>query len=154
MVTAFYSEDPGRVLKPGEIMTYYGRILKGFEYPEIKFAVIAESDIFTEHTKKRRKKKSDFKGEKISSFSDLKIGDYVVHEDHGLGIYRGIEKIESDHVVRDYIKIEYGDGGNLYVLATGLGVSRNMPRVAMMRRLTSPSSISLEVWSGVAQRAK
>ena len=122
MVTAFYSEDPGRVLKPGEIMTYYGRILKGFEYPEIKFAVIAESDIFTEHTKKRRKKKSDFKGEKISSFSDLKIGDYVVHEDHGLGIYRGIEKIESDHVVRDYIKIEYGDGGNLYVLATGLGV--------------------------------
>ncbi len=122
LVTAFYSEDPGRVLKPGEIMTYYGRILKGFEYPEIKFAVIAESDIFTEHTKKRRKKKSDYKGEKISSFSDLKIGDYVVHEDHGLGIYRGIEKIETDHVVRDYIKIEYGDGGNLYVLATGLGV--------------------------------
>ncbi len=122
LVTAFYSEDPGRILKPGEIMTYYGRILKGFEYPEIKFAVIAESDIFTEHTKKRKKKKSEYKGEKISSFSDLKIGDYVVHEDHGLGIYRGIEKIESDHVIRDYIKIEYGDGGNLYVLATGLGV--------------------------------
>ncbi len=123
LVTAFYSEDPGRVLKPGEIMTYYGRILKGFEYPEIKFAVIAESDIFTEHVKKRKKKKkSEYQGEKISSFSDLKIGDYVVHEDHGLGIYRGIEKIETDHVVRDYIKIEYGDGGNLYVLATGLGV--------------------------------
>ncbi|SFC94719.1 transcription-repair coupling factor [Butyrivibrio sp. YAB3001] len=123
LVTAFYSEDPGRVLKPGEIMTYYGRILKGFEYPAIKFAVIAESDIFTEHTKKRKKKKkSDFRGEKISSFSDLKIGDYVVHEDHGLGVYRGIEKIETDRVVRDYIKIEYGDGGNLYVLATGLGV--------------------------------
>ena len=104
-------------------MTYYGRILKGFEYPEIKFAVIAESDIFTEHVKKRKKKKkSEYQGEKISSFSDLKIGDYVVHEDHGLGIYRGIEKIETDHVVRDYIKIEYGDGGNLYVLATGLGV--------------------------------
>ncbi len=122
LVTAFYSEDPGRVLKSGEIMTYYGRILKGFEYPDIKFAVIAESDIFTEHTKKRRKRKSEYKGEKISSFSDLKIGDYVVHEDHGLGIYRGIEKIETDQVVRDYIKIEYGDGGNLYVLATGLGV--------------------------------
>ncbi|MBQ3795443.1 MAG: transcription-repair coupling factor [Butyrivibrio sp.] len=122
LVTAFYSEDPGRILKPGEIMTYYGRILKGFEYPDIKFAVIAESDIFTEHTKKKRKKKSEYKGEKISSFSDLKIGDYVVHEDHGLGIYRGIEKIETDQVVRDYIKIEYGGGGNLYVLATGLGV--------------------------------
>ena len=124
LVTAFYSEDPGRILKPGEIMTYYGRILKGFEYPDIKFAVIAESDIFTEHTgkKRKKKKKSEYKGEKISSFSDLKIGDYVVHEDHGLGIYRGIEKIETDHVIRDYIKIEYGGGGNLYVLATGLGV--------------------------------
>ena len=115
LVTAFYSEDPGRILKPGEIMTYYGRILKGFEYPDIKFAVIAESDIFTEHTgkKRKKKKKSEYKGEKISSFSDLKIGDYVVHEDHGLGIYRGIEKIETDHVIRDYIKIEYGGGGNL-----------------------------------------
>ena len=122
LVTAFYSEDPGRVLKAGEIMTYYGRILKGFEYPEIKFAVIAESDIFTEHVKKKRRKKSDFKGEKISDFADLKIGDYVVHEDHGLGIYRGIEKIETDHVVKDYIKVEYGDGGNLYILATGLSV--------------------------------
>ncbi len=122
LVSAFYSEDPGRVLKPGEIMTYYGRILKGFEYPDIKFAVIAESDIFTEHIKKKRKKKSKYQGEKISDFADLKIGDYVVHEDHGLGIYRGIEKIETDHVVKDYIKVEYGDGGNLYILATGLGV--------------------------------
>ena len=122
LVTAFYSEDPGRVLKPGEIMTYYGRILKGFEYPDIKFAVIAESDIFTEHVKKRRKKKSAYQGEKITNFADLKIGDYVVHEDHGLGIYRGIEKIETDHVVKDYIKVEYGDGGNLYILATGLSV--------------------------------
>ncbi|MBQ8032299.1 MAG: DEAD/DEAH box helicase, partial [Butyrivibrio sp.] len=121
-VSAFYSEDPGRVLDTGEIMTYYGRILKGFEYPDIKFAVIAESDIFTEHAKKKKKKKSQYKGEKISDFADLKIGDYVVHEDHGLGIYRGIEKIETDHVVKDYIKIEYGGGGNLYVLATGLSV--------------------------------
>jgi transcription-repair coupling factor (superfamily II helicase) len=121
-VSAFYSEDPGRTLQSGEIMTYYGRILKGFEYPDIKFAVIAESDIFTEHVKKRKKKKSAYKGEKISDFADLKIGDYVVHEDHGLGIYRGIEKIETDHVVKDYIKVEYGGGGNLYVLATGLGV--------------------------------
>ncbi|MCH4190930.1 MAG: transcription-repair coupling factor [Butyrivibrio sp.] len=121
-VSSFYSEDPGKVLQPGDIMTYYGRILKGFEYPVVKFAVIAESDIFAEHQKKRRKKKHAYEGEKINDFADLKVGDYVVHEDHGLGVYRGIEKIETDHVVKDYIKIEYGDGGNLYVLATGLGV--------------------------------
>ena len=48
------------------------------------------------------------------------MGDYVVHEEHGLGIYRGIEKVERDKVVKDYIKIEYGDGGNLYLPATRL----------------------------------
>jgi transcription-repair coupling factor (superfamily II helicase) len=122
LVTAFYSEDPGRNIHPGEIMTYYGRILKGFEYPDIGFAVIAESDIFTEHQKKKKKKKK-YQGEKISDFADLKVGDYVVHEDHGLGIYRGIEKLETtDHVLKDYIKIEYAGGSNLYVHATGLSV--------------------------------
>ena len=56
------------------------------------------------------------------SFTDLKVGDYVVHENHGLGIYRGIEKVKVEGVVKDYIKIEYRDGGNLYILATGLDV--------------------------------
>ena len=51
---------------------------------------------------------------------DLKVGDYVVHETHGLGIYQGIEKIEVDKVEKDYMKISYRDGGNLYVLATSL----------------------------------
>ncbi len=50
------------------------------------------------------------------------MGDYVVHENHGLGIYRGIEKVKVEGVVKDYIKIEYRDGGNLYILATGLDV--------------------------------
>ena len=61
-----------------------------------------------------------YEGEKIASFTDLNIGDYVVHENHGLGIYRGIEKIEVDKTVKDYIKIEYAGGGNLYILATQL----------------------------------
>ena len=47
------------------------------------------------------------------------MGDYVVHESHGLGIYQGIEKVEIENVVKDYMKIEYRDGGNLYILATG-----------------------------------
>ncbi len=50
----------------------------------------------------------------------LSIGDYVVHESHGLGIYRGIEKIEVDKTEKDYLKIEYAGGGNLYILATQL----------------------------------
>ncbi len=120
-LASFYSEDPEREVQPGEVMTYYGRVLKGFEYPLIKFIVISESDIFGVQKKKKKKKKL-YEGQKINDFSELKVGDYVVHESHGLGIYRGIEKVEVEKVTKDYIKIEYRDGGNLYILATGLDV--------------------------------
>lgn len=116
---AFYSEDFDRVLSPGEIMTGYGKVKKGYEYPAVKFVVISESDIFGSE-KKKKKRHRMYEGEKIASFTDLNIGDYVVHENHGLGIYRGIEKIEVDKTVKDYIKIEYAGGGNLYILATQL----------------------------------
>ena len=118
---AFYSEQSEHLLQPGEIMTYYGNVLKGFEYPLLKFVVISETDIFGKQNKKKKKKKL-YEGQKIHDFTELKVGDYVVHENHGLGIYRGIEKVEVDKVVKDYMKIEYRDGGNLYVLATGLDV--------------------------------
>ena len=120
-LASFYSEDPEREVQPGEVMTYYGRVLKGFEYPLLKFIVISESDIFGVQKKKKKKKKL-YEGQKINDFSELKVGDYVVHESHGLGIYRGIEKVEVEKVTKDYIKIEYRDGGNLYILATGLDV--------------------------------
>ncbi len=119
-LTAIYTEDPFREVQPGEVVTYYGHVNKGFEYPLIKYVVIAESDIFG--AEKKKKKKKLYQGQKINDFHELKVGDYVVHETHGLGIYRGIEKVEVEKVVKDYMKIEYRDGGNLYVLATGLDV--------------------------------
>lgn len=118
-LNCFYSEDYDRVVKPGEIMILYGKVKKGYEYPLVSFAVISESDIFGLE-KKRKKKRKSYEGEKISSFTELSVGDYVVHENHGLGIYRGIEKITVDKTVKDYIKIEYDKGGNLYILATQL----------------------------------
>jgi len=118
-VSCYYAKDFERELQPGEILTAYGKVKRGYEYPLIKFAVITESDIFGQE-KKKRKKHRLYEGEKIQSFRDLHVGDYVVHENHGLGIYRGIEKIEVDKKVKDYIKIEYAKGGNLYILATQL----------------------------------
>ncbi len=120
-LSAVYSEDPYREVQPGEVLTYYGHVNKGFEYPFLKFVVIAESDIFGgEKKKKKRRKFND--GTKINDFNELRVGDYVVHESHGLGIYKGIEKVEMEGVTKDYLKIEYRNGGNLYVLATGLDV--------------------------------
>ncbi len=117
-LNSFFSEDYNHIVKPGEIMTAYGKVKRGYEYPMLKFVVISESDIFG--SEKKKKKRRIYEGEKIQSFSDLNIGDYVVHENHGLGIYRGIEKVEVDKTVKDYIKIEYAKGGNLYILATQL----------------------------------
>ncbi len=119
-IEAFYSENPDRILKSKEIMVSYGNLHKGFEYPLLKFVVITQTDIFGREKAKKRRAKKQYSGKKIQSFSDLNIGDYVVHENHGLGIYRGIEKIEVDKVAKDYIKIEYADNSNLYILATGL----------------------------------
>ena len=118
-LNAFVCEDPDHTPVPGEILLTSENIHRGFEYPLLRFALISESDVFGSK-KKKKKKKSNYSGEKINTFSDLKPGDYVIHENHGLGIYRGIEKIVVDKLSRDYIKIEYGDGGNLYVPATQL----------------------------------
>ncbi|MBE5981277.1 MAG: transcription-repair coupling factor [Paenibacillaceae bacterium] len=107
-------------VKPGEILVTHGNIHRGFEYPMIKFLVITEGDMFGVEKKKRKRKKTVYEGTRIQNFSDLAVGDYVVHEDHGLGIYRGIEKIEQDGVIKDYLKVEYAENGNLYLPATRL----------------------------------
>lgn len=117
-LSSYYSEDLGQEVGPGEVMTAYGYIAEGYEYPMLKFIVISETDIFG-RTKKKKKRKM-YEGRKIQSFSELKPGDYVVHENHGLGIYQGIEKIEVDKVAKDYMKISYAKGGNLYIPATQL----------------------------------
>lgn len=118
-LAGFYSDDPGRLIQPGEIKVACGYVNRGFEYPLIKYVVISESDIFGKEKKKKRKK-TEYNGQKIQTFSELSPGDFVVHENHGLGVYKGIEKMEVDGVVKDYIKIEYAGKSNLYILATQL----------------------------------
>ena len=118
-LNSFYSEDYGHLVQPGEVMVAYGKLRKGFEYPDIQFSVISESDIFGGEPRKKKKRKI-YEGEKIQSFTDLGIGDYVVHERYGVGIYRGIEKVEIQKTAKDYVKIEYDKGSTLYVLATQL----------------------------------
>ncbi len=150
-LTAFYTEDPDRELQPGEIMTFYGRVRKGFEYPLLKFVVISESDVFGADKKKKKKRKT-YEGRKINDFNELKVGDYVVHENHGLGIYKGIEKVEVEKVVKDYIKIEYRDGGNLYVLATGLDVIQKYASADAKR--PKLNKLGTQEWSKTKSRVR
>ncbi len=120
-VNCFFSADRDRILQESEMMITNGRLKVGFSVPEIKLVVLTEGDLFGQKkSKKRLKRKALYSGEKIRSFDDLNIGDYVVHEKHGLGIYLGIEKIEVDQIAKDYIAIEYSGGSKLFILASQL----------------------------------
>lgn len=120
-VNCFFTEDKDRILAASEMMITNGRLKAGFSVPEIKLVVLTEGDIFGQKkTKVRVKRKPLYSGEKIKSFDDLSVGDYVVHEKHGLGIYQGIEKIEVDGVTKDYIAIEYSGGAKLFILVSQL----------------------------------
>ena len=112
-LSSFYSDDPERTVEPGEIMVSCGYVAEGYEYPMLKFMVISETDIFGRRKKKKRRRR--YEGQKIRDFAELKPGDYVVHENHGIGIYQGIEKLEVEKTTRDYMKISYADNGVLYI---------------------------------------
>lgn len=121
-IPAFYREVPDEPLESGQVMVSYGYLRHGFSYGMIKFAVVTEGDIFGAKQAKKKRKQKKYDGKSIQSFNELSVGDYVVHENHGLGVYKGIEKITVDRVTKDYLKVEYGDGGNLYVPVSGLDV--------------------------------
>ncbi|MCL1788420.1 MAG: transcription-repair coupling factor, partial [Defluviitaleaceae bacterium] len=105
----------GTNLAPNLVTVARGTLSAGFEYPDIKLAVITDKELFTGEKKKRRKHRKDKNVEKINHFADLKVGDYIVHDNHGIGIFRGIEQVTSDGHSRDYLKLEYKDGGHIYV---------------------------------------
>ena len=122
-LTAAFTESPEKTLIPGEIVVAKGSLHKGFEYPLLKYVVISEADIFGSSVNKKKSRKHKPDGRNILTVADLKPGDYIVHENHGIGIYRGIEQLSVDSVQRDYIKIENGDGGELVLPLIGVVIS-------------------------------
>ncbi len=112
----WFSPDPEKAVVPGEIMVTPGKLRSGFAYPQLKFALIPDTDMFGSRVKKKRKKR--YEGKHIDEFARFEPGDYVVHENHGMGVYRGIEQIETDGIVKDYIKVEYAAGAALFVPVT------------------------------------
>ncbi len=120
-VKAYKQFDMEGTLEKGSVAVSYGSLHKGFEYPHIRFVIVTESELVG-HNKKSRKKKQFKDGQRIKSFAELKPGDYVVHENHGVGVFKGVEKIEIDAIAKDFIKISYRDDGNLYIATTQLDV--------------------------------
>ncbi len=100
----------------GQVVITFGNLNKGFEFPELRVCVISDKEVFGESKRKPKRKLGNKKGVgKIKSFAELKPGDYVVHVNHGIGVYKGIKQIEVQGHKRDYLDIEYEKNDKLYV---------------------------------------
>lgn len=93
-----------------------GNLTNGMDFPEKKICYISDNDIFTAQKKSKvRKNKHKHKSQNIDSFADLKQGDFVVHENHGIGKFLGIEQLTIQGEHKDYLKIKYAGNDMLYV---------------------------------------
>lgn len=100
-----------------------GRLSKGFTWPDIGLYLISEDEIFgSKSALTIRKSKTHEDALRWSSFSQLKAGDYVVHEEHGIGQYGGLLKMEIEHKLNDYVMIEYAYNDRLYVPADRINI--------------------------------
>ncbi len=109
-----YTEQVLDSIQEGQVVVTKGSLQKGFMYEDIAFYIIADKDLFGKD-KKSKKPKRKYQGTKIESFLELTPGDYVVHELHGIGVFKGIEQIVLEGISRDNLKIEYADNNTLYV---------------------------------------
>jgi transcription-repair coupling factor (superfamily II helicase) len=99
----------------GEVIVTFGNQLRGFEYPELKICVISDKEVFGKSKRKTVSRSSKKGASKIKSFTELKLGDYVVHVNHGIGVYKGINQLEVHGHKRDYLVLGYSACDTLYV---------------------------------------
>lgn len=104
-----------RHLLPGKVQIMQGGLQTGFELPIQKVAVVTEEEIFNKKPKRTPRRQKLSNAERIKSYSELKVGDYVVHVNHGIGKYLGIETLEINGVHKDYLHIRYQGSDKLYV---------------------------------------
>ncbi|KAB7704306.1 transcription-repair coupling factor [Bacillus aerolatus] len=92
-----------------------GSLTAGFEFPALKLVIITEQELFNKKPKRNKRRQKLSNAERIKSYSELKPGDYVVHVNHGIGKYLGIETLEIKGVHKDYLNIKYQGTDQLYV---------------------------------------
>lgn len=145
-----FVEDGNRYIKSSQVFITAGSINGGFEYPDIKMAIITDGEIFGS-SKEVRKGKRKPKGD-IINFSDLKIGDFVVHENHGIGQYEGIEQLNIQGIIKDYLTIRYKGNDKLYVPIDQMNlIQKYIGADSIKPKINKLSSLE---WTRTKQRAK
>ncbi|MCD8117775.1 MAG: transcription-repair coupling factor [Oscillospiraceae bacterium] len=124
-------EEAGRIYRdselsalpePGCCAVAVGSLSSGIEYPQIKLAILADTQIMKTGLRKSttKRKRALPAGARLGSYEDLTVGDLVVHENYGIGRFAGIVKMRTDGVEKDYVKICYAGTDSIYVPATQL----------------------------------
>ena len=119
-IRALIYKEINKLPEPGSCAICIGSVSAGMEYPGIRLAVLTDAQLIRNKTRKKSEKKLPPGRQKIESCADLSVGDYVVHENHGIGRFAGIVKMQVDGLEKDYIKICYAGTDSLYVPATQL----------------------------------
>ncbi len=119
-IRALIYQELKKLPEPGSCAICIGSVSAGMEYPGIRLAVLTDAQLIRNKTRKKSEKKLPPGRQKIESCADLSVGDYVVHENHGIGRFAGIVKMQVDGLEKDYIKICYAGTDSLYVPATQL----------------------------------
>ncbi len=132
---------------------------EGFEFVREKIMVLTDHEIFGKSYRKKRqfKKKTS---RPIDSFLELKTGDHVVHINHGIGVYRGIERMSAGGVERDFLLIEYEGGDRLYVpldqitmVQKYIGMEGRAPRIDALGKKSAWNRIKEKVQKSVEEIA-
>ena len=112
----------------GQLQIMVGKMHNGFELPEDKFTILTERELFNKTDKTCTAKSKISNAERLKSYTGLAVGDYVVHVNHGVGVYQGMETLEIGGIHQDYMSIHYQDGGNLFVPVSQIKLVQNMCR--------------------------
>ncbi|NPV53755.1 MAG: transcription-repair coupling factor [Firmicutes bacterium] len=113
-IGAIFVKNIGQELRPGNIVVTVGHLESGFEFPSLRLMVLTDNEIYG-NSKQRARLAPVERGARIASYLDLDPGDYVVHVNHGIGKYLGVETLEVAGAKRDYLVVKYAGEDRLYV---------------------------------------
>ncbi|HHV61937.1 MAG TPA: transcription-repair coupling factor [Firmicutes bacterium] len=113
-IDAIFVRNIGHELKPGNVVVTVGHLESGFEFPSLRLIILTDNEIYG-NSKQRVRLAPVEKGARIASYLDLNPGDYVVHVNHGIGKYMGVETLEVAGAKRDYLVVKYAGEDRLYV---------------------------------------
>lgn len=137
-VDVFYISSLDREVQPGNVVISHGQLSAGFELVNARLVVITEGEIFGQRKRRRREQPRET-GTRLEPFTDLKVGDYVVHVNHGIGRYNGVVPLDIGGIRKDYLLIKYAGEDKLYVptdqvslLQKYLGAEADSPRLSKL----------------------